>query len=68
MYVMVLVLFMNGGFKVASDQMLYTSMDICNVSMQTQLKALNSNKPSPDSYATATCVEMPMPKDIKPSI
>ena len=67
MYVMVLVLIMNGGFKVASDQVLYASMDMCEASMHTQLKMLNSSKPSPDSYATATCTEVPMPKDIKPA-
>ena len=67
MYVMILVLIMNGGFKVASDQVLYASMDMCEASMHTQLKMLNSSKPSPDSYATATCAEVPMPKDIKPA-
>ena len=67
MYVMVLVLIMDGGFKVASDQVLYASIELCEASMQTQLEVLNSSKPSPDSYATATCAEVPMPKDIKPA-
>ena len=67
MYVMVLVLIMGGDFKVASDQVLYTSMELCEASMQTQLEMLNSSKPYPDSFATATCAEVPMPKDIKPA-
>jgi len=61
MYVMVLVFFMDGGFRIASDQVLYTSMDMCEASMATQLNALVASKPSPDAYVTATCTEMPTP-------
>tara|TARA_R100000988_G_scaffold51592_1_gene25301 strand:+ start:564 stop:773 length:210 start_codon:yes stop_codon:yes gene_type:complete len=69
MYVMVLVLIMDGGFKVASDQVLYASIELCEASMQTQLEVLNSSKPSPDSFATAACTEVPMPPEaIKPNI
>ena len=65
MYVMVLVLIMGGDFKVASDQVLYISMELCEASMQTQLEMLNSSKPYPDSFATAACTKVPMP-DTKP--
>jgi len=66
---MVLVLIMDGGFKVASDQVLYASIELCEASMQTQLEVLNSSKPSPDSFATAACTEVPMPPEaIKPNI
>ena len=68
MYVMVLVLIMGGGFKVASGQVLYTSMELCEASMYTQLKALNSSRPFPDSFATAACTEVPMPQDTKPNV
>tara|TARA_A100000172_G_scaffold43087_2_gene26477 strand:+ start:555 stop:731 length:177 start_codon:yes stop_codon:yes gene_type:complete len=52
---------MNGDFKVASDQMLYNSMDMCEASMATQLTALVASKPTPDAYVTGTCTEMPKP-------
>ena len=61
MYVIVFLFFMDSGFKIASDQMLYTSMDMCEASMATQLNVLVASKPSPDAYVTATCTEMPTP-------
>ena len=61
MYVIVFLFFMNGDFKVASDQMLYNSMDMCEASMATQLNALVASKPTPDAYVTGTCTEMPKP-------
>jgi hypothetical protein len=36
-------------------------MDMCEVSMATQLNALVASKPSPDAYVTATCTDMPTP-------
>ena len=58
---MVLLFFMDGGFIVASDKVLYTRMYMCEASMATQLNALVASKPSPDAYVTATCTEMPTP-------
>ena len=57
-YVMVVILFMDNSFKVASDQILYDSMDMCEVSKAEHLKLLELSKPTPDSFATAKCVEM----------
>ena len=62
MFVIVLVMFMDSGYKVASDQVLYNSMDMCNSSLNTQMITLNASKPTPTSFVLGKCVEMPKPK------
>ena len=62
MFVIVLVMFMDSGYKVASDQVLYNSMDMCNISLNTQMITLNASKPTPTSFVLGKCVEMPKPE------
>ena len=62
MFVIVLVMFMDSGYKVASDQVLYNSMDMCNSSLNTQMITLNASKPTPTSFVLGKCVEMPKPE------
>ena len=59
MYVLVLLMFMPNGFKVASDQVIYPTMDMCIVSLEGQLDRLNMTKPTPASQVVGKCVEMP---------
>ena len=62
MFVIVFVMFMDSGYKVASDQVLYNSMDMCNSSLNTQMITLNASKPTPTSFVLGKCVEMPKPE------
>ena len=62
MFVIVLVMFIDSGYKVASDQVLYNSMDMCNSSLNTQMITLNASKPTPTSFVLGKCVEMPKPE------
>ncbi len=55
-------MFMDSGYKVASDQVLYNSMDMCNSSLNTQMITLNASKPTPTSFVLGKCVEMPKPE------
>ena len=52
-------MFMGNSYKIASDQVLYPTMDICINSLATQMNELNASKPTPDSYVLGKCVEMP---------
>ena len=55
-------MFMDSGYKVASDQVLYNSMVMCNSSLNTQMITLNASKPTPTSFVLGKCVEMPKPE------
>ena len=55
-------MFMDSGYKVASDQVLYNSMAMCNSSLNTQMITLNASKPTPTSFVLGKCVEMPKPE------
>ena len=59
MWVIVLVMFDGlGAFKVASDQMLYASWDLCNGS-RVQLHALlERSKPNPNAVIMSTCTDV----------
>ena len=62
MFVIVFVMFMVSGYKVASDQVLYPTKDTCVQSLATQMNVLNSSKPTPSSFVLGKCVEMPKPE------
>ena len=62
MFVIVFVMFMDNGYKVASDQVLYPTMDTCVSSLATNMNLLNTSKPTPNSFVLVKCVEMPKPE------
>ena len=62
MFVIVFIMFMDTGFKIASDQVLYPTMDMCVSSLATQMNSLNASKPTPNSFVLGKCVEMPKPE------
>ena len=63
MFVIVFVMFMASGYKVASDQVLYPTMDTCVSSLATNMNLLNASKPTPNSFVLGKCVEMPKPEN-----
>ena len=62
MFVIVFVMCMDSGYKVASDQVLYPTMDTCVSSLATNMNLLNASKPTPNSFVLGKCVEMPKPE------
>ena len=63
MFVIVFVMFMDSGYKVASDQVLYPTMDTCVSSLATNMNLLNASKPTPNSFVLGKFVEMPKPEN-----
>ena len=59
MYVMVLLMFMGTGYKVASDQIVYPTMDSCILGLEGQMDLLNATKPMPNAQVVGKCVKMP---------
>ena len=58
MYVMVIILFQMGQHKIASDQMIYPSMDMCEVARVVVMENLEKTKPSEDSFALSKCTTL----------
>lgn len=55
MYVIVLVLIQMGQHKVASDQILYPTMDACEISRILLAQRLEDSKPTKDSFTFSKC-------------
>lgn len=55
MYVIVLVLIQMGQHKVASDQVLYPTMDACEISRILLAQRLEDSKPTKDSFTFSKC-------------
>ena len=55
MYVIVLVLIQMGQHKVASDQVLYPTMDACEISRILLVQRLEDSKPTKDSVIFSKC-------------
>ena len=55
MYVIVLVLIQMGQHKVASDQVLYPTMDACEISRILLVQRLEDSKPTKDSFTFSKC-------------
>ena len=55
MYVIVLVLIQLGQHKVASDQVLYPTMDACEISRILLAQRLEDSKPTKDSFTFSKC-------------
>jgi len=59
MWVMVLVMFSGvGSFKVASDQRLYASWELCNGARIQLHASLERSKPNPDAVIMSTCTDV----------
>ena len=55
MYVIVLVLIQMGQHKVASDQVLYPTMDACEISRILLAQRLEDSRPTKDSFKFSKC-------------
>ena len=55
MYVLVLVLIQMGQHKVASDQVLYPTMDACEISRILLAQRLEDSRPTKDSFTFSKC-------------
>ena len=59
MWVIVLVMFTGvGSFKVASDQRLYASWELCNGARIQHQATLERSKPHPDAVVMSSCTEV----------
>ena len=65
MYVIVVIMFVNGAHKIASDQILYPNKEMCEVAETVLSQKLESAKPNPESFAITKCVEMSFAKKSK---
>ena len=55
MYLIVMVMLQTGQYKIVSDQMLYATMDICEVARPTLMEKLEETKPSEDATVVSKC-------------
>tara|TARA_R110000764_G_scaffold201509_1_gene286733 strand:+ start:107 stop:319 length:213 start_codon:yes stop_codon:yes gene_type:complete len=55
MYVIVMILIQMGQHRVASDQVLYPSMDACEISRILLAQKLENSKPTKDSITFSKC-------------
>tara|TARA_R100000951_G_C2579548_1_gene161488 strand:+ start:262 stop:471 length:210 start_codon:yes stop_codon:yes gene_type:complete len=58
MYVIVLVLVQMGEHRIASDQVLYPSMEMCETERSVIIKKLEGSKPSKDSFLFSKCTKI----------
>ena len=56
MYVIVLVLMQFGQHKVASNQILYSTLEACEKDRTIMMVELEDTKPEPDAVALSRCV------------
>ena len=55
MYLIVMVMLQTGQYKIASDQMLYSTMEMCEAARITLMEKLESTKPSEDHTVLSKC-------------
>jgi len=65
MYIIAIIMFVNGVHQIASDQMLYANLEMCEVAEELLVQNLESAKPTPDSFVITKCVEMSFAKKSK---
>ena len=58
MYVIVLVLIQVGQHRIASDQVLYPSMEMCEVARNILVAQLENSKPSKESFSFSKCTKL----------
>ena len=63
MYVIVLVLIQMGQHKVASDQVLYPSMEMCEVARGVLITQLEASKPTKESFSFSKCTKLSFEAD-----
>ena len=63
MYVIVLVLIQMGEHRIASDQVLYPSMEMCETERSVIIKKLEDSKPSKDSFSFSKCTKISFEED-----
>jgi hypothetical protein len=55
MYVIVMIMIQMGQHKIASDQILYPNMEMCEVSRADLVDRLMATKPSGESFVFSKC-------------
>ena len=63
MYVIVLVLIQMGEHRITSDQVLYPSMEMCEIKRSVIIKKLEDSKPSKDSFSFSKCTKISFEED-----
>ena len=58
MYVIVMIMVLAGNHKIASDQIIYPSMEMCESSRAILLENLESTKPTKDSVIFSKCIKL----------
>jgi hypothetical protein len=58
MYIIVIVLMQAGMHKIASNQILYPNMEMCEVGRQEVVERLLKTQPTPDSQVLSKCTEI----------
>ena len=55
MYIIVMIMIQMGQHKVASDQVLYPSMEMCEISRDILIQNLEDTKPTKDAVVFSKC-------------
>jgi len=63
MYVIVLVLIQLGQHRIASDQVLYPSMEMCEVARDVLITQLEASKPIKESFSFSKCTKLSFEAD-----
>ncbi len=63
MYVIVLVLIQLGQHRIVSDQVLYPTMDACEISRILLVQRLEDSKPTKDSFTFSKCTKLSFEAD-----
>jgi len=63
MYVIVMIMIHMGQHKVASDQILYPNMEMCEVARADLVDKLMATKPSGESFVFSKCTEISFEED-----
>ena len=63
MYLIVLVMIQTGQHKIASDQILYPSMEMCETARTILVKNLEDTKPSEDAVIFSKCTMLSFEED-----
>ena len=58
MYVIVMIMIHMGQHKIASDQILYPNMEMCEVARADLVDRLMATKPSGESFVFSKCTEI----------
>jgi len=62
MYVIVMIMIQMGQHKIASNQVLYPNMEICEVARTDMVSKLMASRPSEDAHLFSKCTEISFDK------